>query len=319
MTKKCKKFYIGIDVSKHELDVHISPDNIHATFKNSPKGFLSLKRKLTKYPGAKIVFEASGGYEKQLTYSLNEAGFELAVVNPRQIRDFAKALGKLAKTDKIDAYVIALFAEKMQPEARQIKSKTQAKLAELSARRKQLVDMITMEKNRLDKASGTIKKSIKKIIKALEKELNDVEKELKAIVSTDENYASTVDKLVSVPGIGEKVATALIAYLPELGSLSGKQISALAGLAPFNRDSGTLRGVRTIWGGRASVRGALYMSTLVATKHNPKIKAFYQKLCENGKAKKVALIACMRKLLICINAMIKNNQSWQQSGNEASN
>lgn len=312
MNKKQENFYVGIDVSKNELDVYILPINTHVSFKNAPRGIKAVIEKLIRYPGAKVVLEATGGYEKQLAQKLDEAGIEICIVNPRQIRDFAKALGKLAKTDKIDAQVIALFAQKVQPEPRQMKSKSQTQLAELSARRRQLIDMITMEKNRLDKANGPIKKSIKKIIKALEKELAEVEDQLSKIIIEDELYASTFDNLISIPGIGKTVATALIANLPELGSLTGKQISALAGLAPFNRDSGQLRGTRAIWGGRASVRQCLYMATLVASRYNSKIKAFYQRLCLAGKPKKVALIACMRKLLICINAMVKNNSPWQE-------
>lgn len=312
MTKKEEKFYVGIDVSKYELDIYILPSNTYATYKNTSLGIQAIKRKLTNYPKAKVVLEATGGYEKRLANKLIEAGVEVCIVNPRQIRDFAKALGKLAKTDKIDAQVIALFAEKIQPEARKKTSKNQAELAEISTRRNQILDIITMEKNRLDKTHGVIKKSINKIIKALEKELSEIEKLQDKIVKEDEFYSNIFDKLVSVPGIGVKVANSLIAYLPELGTLTSRQITALAGLAPFNRDSGTLRGMRTIWGGRASVRCAMYMATLVATKHNATIRMFYQRLCEAGKPKKVALTACMRKLLICINAMIKNNQPWQE-------
>lgn len=312
MTKKQEKFYVGIDVSKNELDVYILPSNTYASYKNNPRGIQAIKRKLAQYPQPKVVFEATGGYEKRLANKLNEAGIEVCIVNPRQIRDFAKALGKLAKTDKIDAQIIALFAQKVEPEARQMKSKNQAQLAELSARRRQLIDMITMEKNRLDKANGAIKKSIKKIIKILEKELAEVEEQLNKIIIEDEFYSNVFDTLITVPGIGKTVATALIANMPELGSLSGKQIASLAGLAPFNRDSGQMRGTRAIWGGRASVRHCMYMATLVATRYNQKIKAFYQRLCEAGKPKKLAIIACMRKLLICINAMVKNNQPWQE-------
>lgn len=312
MTKNEEKFYVGIDVSKYELDVYILPRKIHSTYKNSPQGIHAIKKKLAHYPSAKVVLEATGGYEKQLADKLSESGIEVCVVNPRQIRDFAKALGRLAKTDKIDAQVIALFAEKIQPEARVIKSKNQAKIAELTTRRKQLLDILQMEKNRLDKASTDIKKSLSKIIKSLEKEILVIEEKLTKLISEDAYYSKMYEQIISVPGIGEKVATTLMAHLPELGTLSNKQITALAGLAPFNRDSGTLRGVRTIWGGRAPVRSSMYMAALVATKHNQKIKAFYKRLCEAGKPKKVALTACMRKLVIIVNAMIKNNQSWQE-------
>ena len=312
MTKKEENFYVGIDVSKHKLDICISPSNIHLTYKNSPQGFLALKKKLASLSNVKVVLEATGGYEKRLADTLCEAGIESCIVNPRRIRDFAKALGILAKTDKIDAQVIALYAERVKPEAKIFKSKNQAKIAELTTRRRQLLDMTQMEKNRLDKASGDIKKSLSKLIKVLEKEIKIIEKKVNEIVCEDDYYSRIYDHLVSVPGIGEKVANVLIGHLPELGSLTSKQITALAGLAPFNRDSGTLRGVRTIWGGRATVRSSMYMAALVAIRYNSKIKAFYLRLCEAGKPKKVALTACMRKLLIIVNAMIKNNQPWQE-------
>jgi len=311
MSKNQKNFHIGIDVSKHQLDIAILPSKVSFSCENSTTGFRGLIKKIAAYPQARIVLEATGGYEKPLAHALNKAGFHVSVVNPRQIRDFAKALGKLAKTDKIDAHIIALFAEKVQPEARKMKSENHEELAENTSRRKQLVDMITMEKNRLDKAGKSTKKSIKRIIKALEKELDEIEKQQKKIIDEDEQFSRTVELLTTVQGIGDKVATALVAFLPELGTLTGKQIASLAGLAPFNRDSGTLRGVRCIWGGRANVRCSMYMATLVATRHNPKIRQFYKRLCDAGKSKKVALVACMRKLLICINAMVKHNQPWQ--------
>lgn len=313
MTKKQENFYVGIDVSKHELDVYILPANLSLTFKNTPRGIQALKKKIAQYTGAKVVLEATGGYEKLVADKLDEEDIDVCIVNPRQIRDFAKALGKLAKTDKIDAQVIALFAEKIQPAARIMKSKNQTKITELTTRRKQLLDILQMEKNRLDKASGDIKKSLSKIIKTIEKEIAVIEEKLNKLISEDEYYSKMYEHITSVPGIGEKVATALMAHLPELGTLSSRQITALAGLAPFNRDSGMMRGTRTIWGGRAPVRAAMYMATLVATKHNPIIKSFYRRLCEAGKPKKVALTACMRKLVIIVNAMVKNNQPWHES------
>ena len=311
MTIQDGKCYIGIDVSKAILDVYILPFKKYMQFKNDIKGIQKLTEKLKSFPQASIVMEATGGYEKPIAQSLQKAGLSVSVVNPRPIRDFAKALGKLAKTDRIDAEVIALFAEKMQPKANVTYNENQQKLTELNARRRQIIEMITMEKNRLDKASNELKKSIQRIIKALEKELQAINEALEKSIQNDADYAQKNALLKSIKGVGSVVAAGIIADLPELGNVGPKQISALAGLAPYNRDSGTLRGKRTIWGGRASVRTTLYMATLVATRHNPQIKSFYERLCNAGKQKKVAITACMHKLLIVMNAMIKHNESWR--------
>lgn len=232
------------------------------------------------------------------------------MINPRQLRDFAKASNRLAKTDKVDAEMIALFASKMQPKPTVIYDETQQALKAHHARRSQLLDMIIAEKNRLDKASTYQAQSIHRVLKVLEEELKQLEINQDALLSQDDTLADKKKRLSSIKGVGTITATAILCELPELGTLSSKQIAALAGLAPFNRDSGTLKGKRTIWGGRAAVRNALYMPTLVAIKHNPQIKAFYQRLCLAGKAKMTALIACMRKLLIIMNALIKNQQCW---------
>lgn len=307
-----KKCYIGIDVSKAILDVFVLPLSKHFQFKNDLKGIQKLAGKFLKlFPKAIIVMEATGGYEKPLAQSLTKSEFPVSVVNPRQIRDFARALGKLAKTDNIDAHVIAIFAEKMQPKANVVCDKNQQILSENNARRRQLVDMITMEKNRLDKASNSQEKSIKRVLKTLEKELEVVNKSQELAIQKDPRYAQKNKLLQSIKGIGPVVAAGIISDLPELGCVTAKEIAALAGVAPYNRDSGNLRGKRAIWGGRASVRCILYMATLVATRYNAQIKAFYQRLCNAGKLKKVAIIACMRKLLIIMNAMIKNNQTWR--------
>lgn len=311
MTIQDGKCHIGIDVSKAILDVYILPYKKYMQFKNDAQGMRKLSEKLKSFSQSSIVMEATGGYEKPIAQLLQKTGFSVSVVNPRHIRDFAKALGKLAKTDRIDAEVIALFAEKMQPRENVIFNENQQKLTELNARRRQIIEMITMEKNRLDKISGELKKSIQRIIKALEKELETINEALEKFIQNDANYAQKNALLKSIKGVGSIVSAGIIANLPELGNMSAKQISALAGLAPYNRDSGTLQGKRTIWGGRASVRTTLYMATLVATRHNPQIKSFYQRLCNAGKQKKVAIIACMHKLLIIMNAMIKHNESWR--------
>jgi transposase len=311
MTNLSEKCYIGIDVSKAVLDVFILPLKKSMVVNNNPKGIEKLVKILKSFPAVTIVMEATGGYEKLIAQALAKAALDVAVMNPRQIRDFAKALGRLAKTDRLDSQVIALFAEKMQPKTNVACHENQQQLAQTHARRRQLIDMIIMEKNRLDKASKELRKSIKRIIKALEKELEEIEKTLETIIQNDTNFAQKSELLQTIKGVGIVVATGIIANLPELGNASAKAISGLAGLAPLNRDSGTLRGKRTIWGGRASVRSTLYMATLVAIRRNVQIKAFYERLCAAGKQKKVAITACMHKLLIIMNAMIKHHQPWQ--------
>jgi transposase len=311
MTIQNEKCYIGIDVSKAILDVFMIPNKRYLQFQNTAVGIKKLIKKIQSCSTALIVMESTGGYEKPVAQALAKENISVAIVNPRRIRDFAKALGKLAKTDRVDAEVIAIFAEKIQPEANVTCDENQQKLAECSARRRQLIDIITMEKNRLDKASKEMKKSVQYIIKILQKELEKINVSLKKFIQGDAEYARIDTLLQTINGVGSVVAAGIIADLPELGKLRAKEVSALVGVAPLNRDSGTLRGKRSIWGGRASVRRTLYMATLVAARHNTKIKAFYQRLCAAGKLKKVAIIACMHKLLIIMNAMVKNNQPWR--------
>lgn len=310
MTTQNTKYHIGIDVSKASLDVFVLPANIHCQFDNNVKGFQKLIKKIQAFSSPFIVMEATGGYEKPAAQALALAGLPVSVVNPRQIRDFAKAMGRLAKTDRIDAEVIALFSLKIEPKPNVFPNENQQALAEQQARRQQLIDMITMEKNRLDKANRDVKKSIRHVIKVLEKELDATNANLEKIIQSDPEYIKKLSLLTSIKGIGKVVGIGALATLPELGSTRGKQIVALGGLAPFNRDSGTLRGKRTIWGGRAPVRCLLYMATLVAIRHNPQIRSFYERLCNAGKQKKVAIIACMRKLLTIMNAIIKSGQPW---------
>lgn len=303
--------YIGIDISKANLDVFISSSQNYFTFPNTSAGFKKLILKIETLPNVFVVMEATGGYEKKLSQALAFKNIPTSIVNPRLIRHFAKAIGRLAKTDRIDAKVITLYGEKIQPTANVKQGENHLKLAELQVRRKQFIEMIIMEKNRLDKVSQVIKKSIDQVIHFLQKKLEKINSQLQKIIEQDEEYLRRNNLLKTIKGVGKATIATLLSDLPELGTLSGKQIAALAGVAPYNCDSGTLRGKRMIWGGRASVRNGLYMATLVATKHNSKIRAFYQRLCAAGKLKQVALIACMRKLLIIMNAMIKNNQSWQ--------
>ena len=311
MTNHSEKCHIGVDVSKESLDVFVLPDKKYLQFENNTSGIEKLLKKVkASSEDALIVMESTGGYERPLAYALAKAQQRVAIVNPRQVRDLAKSKGRLAKTDRIDAEMIAIFAAENEPQANVSCDEEQQKLAEYSARRRQLIDMITMEKNRLDKASPEMKKSLKHIIKLLEKELDKMNASLKLSIQNDSKYTRRDELLQSIKGVGPVVAAALIANIPELGRLGAKQISALAGLAPMNHDSGKLRGRRAIRGGRASVRCTLYMATLVATRHNPQIRAFYQRLCTAGKLKKVALTACMHKMLIIMNAMIRDSQVW---------
>lgn len=308
---KEEKIYIGIDVSKAKLDIFILPNKKYMQFTNDSCGIQKLITKIQLlFIDALIVMESTGGYEALLSQELSKANLQVCVVNPRQIRDFAKATGRLAKTDKVDAEIITLFAAKMEPRPNVVYNEQQQKMVANNARRRQLIDMIVAEKNRLDKASPEQKESIHRVLEVLENELALIEQTQEQLLNQDESLVEKKEILKSIKGIGLITATALLCELPELGTLTPKQIAALGGVAPFNRDSGTLKGKRTIWGGRASVRTALYMPTLVAIKHNPQIQAFYNRLCLAGKSKMTALIACMRKLLIIMNAMIRKNQCW---------
>jgi len=302
--------YIGIDISKDYLDIAIRSTGEISRKRNNAKSITELKKELVKYLPCLVVIEATGGYEQNLTVGLQEANIPVAVVNPRQVRDFAKAKGKLAKTDAIDAKVLAHFAEAMKPEPKENITKESIELNEKQQRRRQLVEMLTMEKNRLRMASGSIKKHIEKTIKFLEKQLEEVEKELAEAIQKNEILFSKSNLLKSIKGIGDVTATSLIIDLPELGRANAVEIAALVGVAPFNHDSGRLKGTRSIRGGRAAVRSILYMATLSAARFNPVIREHYKHLCAMGKKKKVALVACMRKLLVIMNAMLKNNTSW---------
>jgi transposase len=305
-----EKIYIGIDVSKTDLDVYILPQKKYMCFKNDKQEIKKLIEKIKLFSNALVVMESSGGYESSLAYGLMEKNISTSVVNPRQIRDFAKALGRLAKTDRIDAEIIALFASKIEPKPQVMYTKEQRLLSNNNTRRTQLIQMITMEKNRLDKASSEQCESIARVLEVLEKELALIDSEQEQLVQGHAEFCEKKKVLESIKGVGAITVFSILAELPEIGSLGHKQIVALAGLAPFNRDSGSLKGTRTIWGGRASVRRALYMAALAATIHNPLLRQFYQRLCAAGKAKKSALIAVMRKLLIIMNALVRKKQIW---------
>jgi len=301
--------YVGIDVSQTYLDVAISGRRDVQRLRNDDAGLALLKDQLLELAPENIVMEASGGFERPALEALQAAALPVAVVNPRQVRDFARSLGRLAKTDAIDAQVLARFAEVLKPEPARLSEEAEEQLRALELRRRQLVEMIVAEKNRMRMAPRTAK-NIAKHVRWLEGEVKQIEKELHSLVDSDPGLKSKADILQSVPGIGPALTFNLLGNLPELGQLNRKEIAALVGVAPLNWDSGKLRGKRAIWGGREHVRAALYMGALVATRRNPVIQALYQRLCAAGKPKKVALVAAMRKLLIIINCMVKNQSTW---------
>lgn len=301
--------FVGIDVSKAQLDVVVRPEG-RFSIVNNERGLKQLLERLQAVTPTLVVLEATGGIELPLTSALALAGLPVVVVNPRQVRDFAKATGQLAKTDAIDAQVLAQFAEVLRPEPRPLPDEQTQALAALVTRRQQLIDMLTAEKNRLASARPAIRKNLRAHIAWLERALQQADTDLADAIRQSPVWREKDELLRSVPGIGPVLTTTLLANLPELGTLTHKQIAALVGVAPLNRDSGTLRGRRTVWGGRAHVRTVLYMAAIVATRFNPVIRAFYRRLCAAGKAKKVALVACMRKLLTIVNAMLKHRSSW---------
>lgn len=302
--------FIGIDVAKETLDVATPDGVIQET--NTPEGLRRLVKLLAKWSIQSILLEATGGYERPLVAELAAADLPVIVVNPRQVRDFAKATGQLAKTDAIDARVLAQFGRAVNPERRPLPSKKQLELQQQLARRRQLVGMLTSERNRLQQTtSKLVRKSIEAVCNTLEKQLEKLDQELQLAIQQTPVWREKENLLQSVPGVGPQTALALLAELPELGSCSRQQIAALVGVAPINRDSGKYRGQRTTWGGRANVRSALYMATLVATRFNPVIQAHYQPLQNLGKRKKVALVACMRKLLCMLNAILRDQTPWK--------
>ena len=310
--------FVGIDVSKERLDVAVSGSEIAFSVAYDEPGLTELVKRLTDEgtPIELVVVEATGGYEREVATTLLVAGIPLAIVNPRQVRDFAKAIGKLAKTDKIDASVLAFFAEAIQPAAQAIPDEVTVLLDALVTRRRQLVQMLAAEKNRRAglliqrTPNKTVLKNIDKHIAWLEKQLSDLEADIKDAIEDSPAWRDKDDLLRGVSGVGRVTASTLLSYLPELGTLNRKKIAALVGLAPFNRDSGALRGRRAIWGGREAVRSVLYMATVCAIRCNPIFKAFYARLRAAGKAPKVAITAAMRKLLVTLNAMVRDGKPW---------
>lgn len=305
--------FVGIDVSKAQLDVEIRPSAEKQSFANDKVGIKALVKRLAKIGPTLIVLEATGGYERQVTRALVSADLPAVVVNPRQVRDFAKATGQLAKTDSIDAGVLAHFAEVIRPALRPLPDAVTLELRALTSRRRQILEMIAAENNRLEMTSKAVRKSIGAHVRWLEQALERANQELDRAIEQSPIWKENEELLRSAKGIGPVTSRTLLAELPELGTLDHKQIAALVGVAPFNRDSGSLKGRRSIWGGRAPVRCALYMATLVATKHNPVIRDFYNRLTAKGKIFKVALVACMHKLLTILNSMIKHKTSWSET------
>jgi transposase len=295
--------FVGIDVSKDSLDVAVRPDEERWQTPNREQAFFQLIFRLQALAPTLVIVEA-------VVAALAEDGLPVALINPRQAREFARATGRLAKTDKIDADDLAFFGEAIRPEVRPLPDAAVQVLSALTARRQQLVKMLTAERNRLRTALAPARPSLREHIRWLEKERDKVEAELQRHIDRNLTLHNKFTLLCSMKGVGAATGYVLLSDLPELGRLNRKEIAALVGVAPFNRDSGRWRGKRTTWGGRASVRAALYMAALVASQHNPVIRSFYQRLIQAGKPKKVALTACMRKLLVILNAMVKNNTPW---------
>ena len=302
--------YVGIDVAKATLDVAVAPTAERWTLAYTEREVAGLVRRLTGLHPALVVLEATGGLEGPLVGALATAGLPVVVVNPRQVRDFAKATGTLAKTDALDAAVLAHFAAAVRPTPRPLPDAATQTLAALVTRRRQLVEMLTAERNRLGSAPRVLRAEIQAHLTWLQRRLARLDTDLGQAIRTSPVWRVQDDLLRSVPGVGPVLSATLLASLPELGTLNRKAIAALVGVAPLNRDSGTLRGRRRVWGGRAAVRAVLYMGTLVAVRHNPVLRAFYQRLRAVGKLPKVALTACMRKLLTILNAMLNHQTPW---------
>ena len=303
--------YVGIDVSKDRLDVSIGAEGAVWQVGNDAAGIGALRERLAVLAPERIVVEATGGLERAVVRGLDITGLPVVVVNPRQVRDFARATGRLAKTDVIDARVLAWFGEALQPAVRLLPDAQAEALREVVTRRRQVVEMLTVERNHMVQATSLVRRQVKGHIAGLQRQLVTLDRELARLIQANPVWRARDELLRSVPGVGNVTARLLVANLPELGRLNRKQIAALVGVAPHNRDSGSYRGKRSVWGGRAPVRAGLYMATLVATRHNAVIRAFYARLCAAGKPKKVALTACMRKLLTILNSMLHTQSPWK--------
>lgn len=304
--------WVGIDVAMATLDVAVRPTAEQWPVAYTEPAVAELVARLQALAPARVVLEATGGRERPLVAALRAAELPVAVVNPRQVRDFAKATGRLAKTDALDARVLAHFAEAVQPPPRSGPDAPTQELQGLLTRRRQVLEMLTAEKNRLGTATGPVRRHIEKHIQWLEEERQELDTDLAQAIQADPAWRAKETLLRSVPGVGPVLTVTLLAHLPELGTLDRKQIAALVGVAPLNRDSGTWHGKRSVWGGRAPVRAHLYMGALTASRHNPALRTFYERLVHAGKPKKVALTACMHKLLGILNAIVRTETAWAQ-------
>jgi transposase len=304
--------FVGIDIAKDHLDVHLLPEGARFTCLHDPDGIASLVSRLQAENPSVIIMEATGGYEITLAAELGAAGLPVAVVNPRQVRDFAKGIGKLAKTDAIDAFVLARFGETNRPEPQPIPTDEQQQLKELVTRRRQLIALRAAEKNRRYSArSKRVHQSIHTVITTLDREIEEIDKDVDSLIRNSPLWREKEQLLKTFKGVGPVTAKIVMAKLPELGKLNRQEIASLVGLAPLNKDSGRMRGKRMISGGRKDVRDALYMAALSAVRHNKVIKPFYERLMQAGKIYKVAMVACMRKILVILNAMVKENRPFQ--------
>jgi len=307
------KVYVGVDVSKAWLDMAIEPSGKMMRVENKAKGSRELIGSLQGLDLERIVVEATGGYESLLIEALVGAGLPVSLVHPARVRKFAQGMNWLAKTDKIDARLLARFGEKAEPRLLEMPTEQEKQLSALVKRRKQVLEMMVAEKNRLETAELRIRRYIESNLEALRGQMDELEKAIRQIVELTPELKEKEELLQSVPGVGKITASTLTSQLLELGKCNRKEIAALVGTAPFNHDSGYRRGKRVVKGGRSAVRSVLYMATLTATRHNPTIKAFYTRLLKTGKEKKVALVACMRKLLTILNAIVRNRTPWQSA------
>ena len=309
---EASSIFIGIDVSKERLDIGSYPSGECQSVAHDEASIEGLVGQWREQRPRLIVLEATGGLERRISRALASAELRFTIVNPRHVRNFAKATGQLAKTDRMDALILARYAEAIRPAVRPLPDEATQELQALIARRRQIIEMMVAEKNRLRSAPKAVTKRIKAHLRWLEAELGRANKDLDQAIRQSPIWKENEDLLQSAPAIGPAVSRTLIAELPELGKLNRKQIAALVGIAPISRDSGKFKGHRSIWGGRATVRSCLYMAALVASRHNPTIRAFYNRLRTAGKCPKVALVACMRKLLTILNAMIKHRTPWAE-------
>ena len=306
--------FVGVDVSKEELEVCVLPGGECHTFANDAAGRTALVARLQELPPCAIVVESTGGYERPALFAMQDAGLRVALVNPRQVRDFAKGIGQWAKTDRLDAAVLAEFARLVNPEPTEKTSEKQRQLDALVTRRRQLVKLRVAEQNRVEHtADKLVAKTLQRLTKAINRELEAVESRIAKLLESDDQWKAKLDILTSTPGVGSVTGAALLSDLPELGKLNRQEIASLAGVAPYPRDSGTFHGKRSIWGGRRQLRSVLYMAALTARRCNPVIKKFAARLAAAGKAFKTIQVACIRKLLVILNSMLKNNAIWKSS------